>query len=273
MGGRILKLINSIKCGFVFCLLMSISIFTSKSYSNEEIQFDRPITRRITLGANHYWVLLPNSFQLHKQYPIVIYLHGRKYGPVNADRAKLHLDTSWFKNSSVLNYIVAFPALPITSYPTWTLRDNPFIESVIQDVRRRFKQKISPLFLAGFSAGALHSLYTGLNRMFSIDGIIAFAYGLIDQRSPYLQADRSIPIFLAVGRFDYGVRANVLYSLNRLKRLSFSDVSYREYPIGHWVHDQFIKDLHKWVETRAAKILLNRELAIRNQLESRRNTP
>ena len=144
MGGRILKLINSIKCGFVFCLLMSISIFTSKSYSNEEIQFDRPITRRITLGANHYWVLLPNSFQLHKQYPIVIYLHGRKYGPVNADRAKLHLDTSCFKKRSVLNSIVAFPALPITSYPPCTTGDNPSSVRVIQDVRKRFTTNISP---------------------------------------------------------------------------------------------------------------------------------
>lgn len=245
---------------------------SDKTYAGTHtIQKNKPIVQRVNIGNNHYWVMLPADFNKSNKYPVIIYLHGRKYDPPLSDRAKLHLDLKWLKNIKQLNFIVALPTLPLASYPTWTLRDNPFIKNVIEDVHRRYHQSESPLFLAGFSAGALHSLYTGLTGMFHVDGIIAFAYGLVDLHSHYLNADRNIPIFLAVGKFDPYVRANVRYSYRRLKTLKFRDVLYREYPIGHWVHDDFIKDLYVWINEKVVKINENREIALRHHSTDNRN--
>lgn len=258
----------------ILFFLVGIGIASYTWKNNSEIRSSRsknkavikPKIHKINLGNNHYWVVLPGDFNKNKKYPVIIYLHGRKYDPPHVDRAKLHLKYKWLKNIKRFNFILALPTLPLKSYPTWTTRDNGFIKNVIVNVLTKYNQSTSPVFLSGFSAGALHSIYIGLNEMIYVNGIGAFAYGLAHPLRNVSEEVKKISIFLAVGKFDHYTRGNVRYSYRVLKNKKFKDVIFKEYKIGHWVHDDFIKDLKKWVLKRT-KIFFNKHnsLSLRTQ--------
>ncbi len=214
---------------------------------SREISVIKPIIKKIKIKRGHFWLILPGDYKQGKDYPVIIYLHGRKYDPPNVDRARLHLIHKWLKNITVLRSIVALPMLPRTSYPTWTMRDNAYLKTTIDVVVNRFATKDSKIFLSGFSAGALHSIYVTLNGFIKADGVCAFAYGLAQDIRTIKHLVKDLPIFLAVGKNDRFTRMNVLYSYRMLKKFHFKDLTYREYSIGHWVHDDFIVDMEKWV--------------------------
>jgi predicted peptidase len=242
---------------FIFLLFFSfVSSYSRPSIRVKKISVKKEYRKKvrvfkINIAKDHYWLVLPRDFSNAKKYPVVLYLHGRKYDPPLSDRAALHLFTRWLPAIKKLKFALVLPTLPLRSYPTWTMRDNPFLVKVVKDVRRRLNQSSSPLYFAGFSAGALHSVYVGLNNYIKVDGICAFGYGLAQNYRTIPSNVKNIPVFLAVGKYDRYIRSNVRYSYRVLKKIHFRDVTYKEYPIGHWVHEDFIKDIQKWVAMRS----------------------
>ncbi len=222
-------------------------------YAKNSYILKAPVIEKVQLGNNHYWIILPNNFDRNRKYPVIVYLHGRKYDAPSVDRAKLHLYSNWLPNITHLKSIIVLPTLPITSYPTWTTNDNKFIIKVIKASLKRYNQSASPLYLSGFSAGALHSLYMGLSSIIRVNGIGAFSYGLAQSHKSISSSLKNMPIFLAVGKKDiysYGV---VKYTYQILKKIKFRDITFRKYETGHWVHGNSIIDFQKWVLKKSKK--------------------
>jgi len=106
------------------------------------------------------------------------------------------------------------------------------------------------IVLAGFSQGGVIALHTGLQYPEPLAGIIALStYVAVPEtiRESASNTNKSIPIFMAHGRFD----PVIPYPLGKrssdfLMEQGYS-VQWHEYPMEHSVHPQEIRDLGIWL--------------------------
>ena len=109
------------------------------------------------------------------------------------------------------------------------------------------------ILLAGFSQGGVISLYTGLRHPEPLAGILALStYLAEDDELPEAasEANRRIPIFLAHGLQDPMVPIVLSQqSRQRLEELGYP-VQWHEYPMGHQVVPEEIRDLSAWLRDR-----------------------
>lgn len=104
--------------------------------------------------------------------------------------------------------------------------------------------------LLGFSQGAVMTLMAGLRAPQRLAGLVVLSGYLplsIATEAEASAANRDVPIFMAHGRLDAVVvptRAEA--SRDKLLRLGY-DIAWHDYPMGHEVCPQEIRDLNGWL--------------------------
>lgn len=106
------------------------------------------------------------------------------------------------------------------------------------------------ILLGGFSQGGVMALYTGLSHEKPIGGVVALSCYLPLQKN--FQEWRTIenldtPIFMAHGHYDPVLPIGLAQSaLDYLSALGYQ-MQWHDYPMGHQVCDEEIKDLKKYM--------------------------
>ena len=124
-----------------------------------------------------------------------------------------------------------------------------FIDEVVEaygvDPRR--------VYLMGFSQGAIMSLSVALTRPDKVAGVAAMSGRLLPEVRPLIAAPealRGLPILLVHGTADqvlpihHGREAR-----DQLAKLPVA-LTYREYPMGHYVTPESLRDVTAWLEER-----------------------
>lgn len=104
--------------------------------------------------------------------------------------------------------------------------------------------------LLGFSQGAVMTLMAGLRAPRRLAGLVVLSGYLplsITTETEASQANRDVPIFMAHGRLDpVVVPTRAESSRDKLLRLGY-DIAWHDYPMGHEVCPQEIRDLNGWL--------------------------
>jgi phospholipase/carboxylesterase len=104
--------------------------------------------------------------------------------------------------------------------------------------------------LLGFSQGAVMTLMAGLRATDRLAGLVVLSGYLplsVTTEAEASAANRDVPIFMAHGRIDTVVApARAETSRDKLLRLGY-DIAWHDYPMGHEVCPQEIRDLNGWL--------------------------
>lgn len=104
--------------------------------------------------------------------------------------------------------------------------------------------------LLGFSQGAVMTLMAGLRAPRRLAGLVVLSGYLplsITTEAEASPANRDVPIFMAHGRLDpVVVPTRAESSRDKLLRLGY-DIAWHDYPMGHEVCPQEIRDLNGWL--------------------------
>ena len=206
-----------------------------------------------------YLTVEPDGYEVGRQYPMVILLHG--YGANMGDLAGLSgvLGTS--------GYVYAMPNAPMELHmglgmmgfawadPPAGGEGSGIYESderlgvFFDEVMAQYGVDPGNLVLGGFSQGGMMSCRLGLPRpetfrgLMSLSGVVLDSDGLRDR----LPADRTQPIFMSHGTEDAVIPIeSARRSLNLLQGEGYSP-QYREYGMGHEIQAEVLDDLTPWL--------------------------
>jgi len=110
--------------------------------------------------------------------------------------------------------------------------------------------RVGRLILFGFSQGTVMAYAVGLTDPASVSGIVALS-GYIPSRSDLpLQWDKlsGLPVFVSHGEYDEIISVELGRETAEMLRRAGADVVYREYPMGHEVSEQTLRDLAAWMK-------------------------
>lgn len=107
------------------------------------------------------------------------------------------------------------------------------------------------VFLMGFSQGAIMSLAAGLSEPERFRGIVAMNGRLLPQVTKLIAGPerlRDFPVLMVHGVEDRVIQ--VRYAREAREELSKLPVKldYREYPSGHWVTPDVLRDVRNWLK-------------------------
>lgn len=204
-----------------------------------------------------------------KAQAVIIWLHGLGANPQDMEGLSQELGLS----QPVRHIYLSAPTRAVTlnqgiEMPAWydifglNLEDRDDIEGILastamlhQVIYQQLAQGFvsQQVFIAGFSQGAALALYAGLSFPHSLGGILALSGYLPGQASLKPVQEKNIPIFFAVGRYD-----DVVYpqwtkqGVEKIREMGFVQLQECEYPMGHMVCPQEIRDISAWLNTHLA---------------------
>ena len=126
---------------------------------------------------------------------------------------------------------------------------------VIDELVAAYEVDPRRVYLMGFSQGAIMSLSVALTRPDKVAGVAAMSGRLLPEVRPLIAAPEELeglPILLVHGTADqvlpiqYGREAR-----DQLAQLPVA-LTYREYPMGHYVSPESLRDVTAWLEERLA---------------------
>jgi phospholipase/carboxylesterase len=104
------------------------------------------------------------------------------------------------------------------------------------------------IFLAGFSQGGAMALYTGLHSEISIGGVMALSAYLPLATSCKPSLHKNTPIFMASGYADMVVLPLwTQLAKDWIQNIGYTDVTWRQYPMGHAICLEEMKDIAIWL--------------------------
>ena len=171
----------------------------------------------------------------------------------------------------VKHIFLAAPIRPVTinngmRMPAWydilgvSFQDREDIEGITQSqqiVHKVIAEQIAEgvasesIYIAGFSQGAAIALYAGLSFARDLGGVIALSGYLPCKENLAMMQNKNLPVFLAIGQFDDVVLPPWTYhALDAIQQAGFHHIQHYEYPMGHSVCPQEIKDISQWLNVR-----------------------
>ncbi len=109
------------------------------------------------------------------------------------------------------------------------------------------------VYLLGFSQGAIMSLWLALTRPDTLAGVVAMSGWLPPEALPGMapaEAMRGLPILVVHGTDDPVLRIHHgRATRDRLAALPVA-LTYREYPIGHYVSEESLAEVAAWLRQR-----------------------
>lgn len=122
----------------------------------------------------------------------------------------------------------------------------------IQALPQLYNADLNHLYLMGFSQGAATAYATAIQHprlVQGIAGLVGFMPTGAESslaRLPLLD----LPVFMAVGSEDSTIPYPVATTCAAALRLSHAQLTYREYPTGHKLNAQGMRDLTEWFNAR-----------------------
>lgn len=106
------------------------------------------------------------------------------------------------------------------------------------------------LVLLGFSQGTVMAYAAGLTDPNSVRAIVALS-GYIPHKSGLaleLRELNRLPVFISHGTYDEIIPVQLGREAAELLKKAGADVVYREYPMGHEVREETLRDLAVWIK-------------------------
>ena len=195
------------------------------------------------------------------KYPTIVTLHGR--GTDEYDLLPL------VESLGLNNVLLVSPRAPLQFNPGGMMGGFAWYETGEEgvphaqtfqsnvDVLRRFLEEIKEaypvnperLILLGFSQGTVMAYAAGLLDPQSFRGIAALS-GYVPNKSglPFkLQQLTHLPIFISHGEFDEVIPVKFGRESADFLKAAGADVDYHEYPMGHEVREETLRDLGVWL--------------------------
>lgn len=128
------------------------------------------------------------------------------------------------------------------------------LEKVIEEqLAHGFKHE--QIILAGFSQGGALALFTALQQKQPLGGLISLSAYLPLMSEIECHQSKSLPIFMAGGRFDPMVLPVwTTASLQWLKAKGYQNIEWQDYDMEHSICMQEIKDISMWLTQQLEKV-------------------
>ena len=216
--------------------------------------------RRVAGDGLHYLAIFPDDYDAAADYPLVAMLHG--FGANMQDLAGLA------PSLNPKGYVYVCPNAPIpfelapgmTGYG-WhpprgqaTAEHYAQAESLLADffdqALGEFRAEDGRAALLGFSQGGGMTYRMGLGRPETFAGLVALSASLPDPEvlRPRLPAHRKQPVFVAHGLYDQMVAMDSARRTREFLEAENYRLSYHEYPMGHEIPAEVLRDLTPWLE-------------------------
>ncbi len=210
-----------------------------------------------------YLTITPDDYDANETYPLLIMLHG--FGANMQDLAGLAPAI----NST--GYVYACPNAPIdfdlgggqigygwtsprgASTPEEVQEAQNLLADFFDEVLEQFKVSPSQAVLMGFSQGGGMTYRCGMVRPDRFAGLVALSATLPDtaEIESRLPEDRSLPIFVAHGRFDSMIPSERAHTARDFLEGAGYKPEFHEYDMGHEISAEVLNDLIPWM----AKVL------------------
>lgn len=207
----------------------------------------------------HYLVRAPEVKAAPQ--PLIILLHG-----VGSNEKDL------FSFAELLpdNYTVIAARAPITlskgryawyqvdfstGKPVFSFEQEEKSRDIIIDFVEQMKEKYatgnSPVYLCGFSQGAIMSYSVALTRPGLVNGIAIMSGRLLEEIKPLIAAKEKIAglkIFISHGTNDGTLPVQYAQQARAYLQSQGIDPVYKEYTEGHGINSSMLNDLIKWLQ-------------------------
>jgi phospholipase/carboxylesterase len=121
----------------------------------------------------------------------------------------------------------------------------------IQQVKEKYAVENNPVYLCGFSQGAIMSFSIALTRPDIVQGIAVMSGRLLEEIKPFIASKeklQSLKIFISHGTNDSTLPVHYAReALTYLKTLGIDPV-YKEYREGHGINREMLNDLVNWLQ-------------------------
>lgn len=119
----------------------------------------------------------------------------------------------------------------------------------IEAASRRLNFGRHRVFLAGFDAGGTMAFRVAMNHPQHFAGVLSFGGPFPTGQTPlsHLTDARRLQVFLAVGRDSLRYSASMVCDDLRLLHTAGMSVTLRQYPCGHELSPQMLRDMDRWM--------------------------
>ena len=114
------------------------------------------------------------------------------------------------------------------------------------------KYQIGEVYLGGFSQGAIMSYGIGLTNPNEAQAIISLSGRILDEIRPLIHAGvnlQKLAVFVAHGIQDNTLPIHYARAAKELLENLEVKLTYQEYPIGHQISNDVLKDLNNWLNS------------------------
>ena len=215
-----------------------------------------------------YRIRLPKDYDPDRTYPLVVGLHG---GAGSAEGFITQYDK--LEDPQIIyvtpegQYAVSRNIGPMWHARSWDFRTaddkldlqaDGLVEAYILNTIQALsiEHKVSQVYLAGFSQGAIYSYSIGIRNPGRINGVIAFGGYLMDMEKgngfltpDLVQAGKDVRIFMAHGLKDGAVSIDKARDLAKKLKDEGYDVSLHEFEGKHDVPADMLNLAAKWIES------------------------
>ena len=193
----------------------------------------------------------PLHYESKYAYPLLVWLHGPGH---NDERQLVRIMPS----ISMRNYAAAAPrgfSSDNSQELDWP-QDLQSIEAATHRVfdcigaaSERFNIAGKRIFLGGFDSGGTMAFRIALNHPESFAGVLSCGGSLPQGHQPLgrLVAARRLPAFLAMGRDSEVYGPEKACGDLRLLHTAGVSVTLRQYPSGHELSEQMLRDVDRWI--------------------------
>jgi phospholipase/carboxylesterase len=195
------------------------------------------------------------------RYPTIVTLHGR--GTDEYDLLPL------VESLGLNNVLLVSPRAPLLFNPggmmggfAWyevgeegaphaqTIQSNvDVLRHFLEEIKEAYPVNPERLVLLGFSQGTVMAYAAGLLDPQSFRGIAALS-GYVPNKSglPFrVQQLTHLPVFISHGEFDEVIPVRLGRESADFLKAAGADVDYHEYPMGHEVREETLRDLGAWM--------------------------
>ncbi|NUQ62424.1 MAG: dienelactone hydrolase family protein [Pirellulales bacterium] len=199
-------------------------------------------------------IFAPMHYEPRYAYPLLVWLHGTG----GEERQLMRI----MPMVSMRNYVAVAPRGLIapqssTDRPQYGWPQSPdYIEAAEQRVldaveaaRQRFTIHPKRVFLAGFDCGGTMAFRVAMDCPRQFAGVLSIGGAFPRLYNPFHQlADsRRIPVFLAIGRDSTVYPPEQACDDLRLFHAAGMSVTLRQYPSGHQLTPQALRDVDRWI--------------------------
>jgi phospholipase/carboxylesterase len=195
----------------------------------------------------------PLHYERNYAYPLLIWLHG----PGTDERQLMRI----IPVVSMRNYVAVAPRgveiVREDGTKTWGWSQSPEqlhqaeqqILDSIDDAQQRFHISPSRLFLAGFGCGGTMAFRMAMSYPAQFAGVLSIGGCFPLGQSPLRQWSeaRRLAVFLAVGRDSLEYPPAKACDDLRLFHAAGLSVTLRQYPAGHELSPQILRDVDRWI--------------------------